>query len=199
VGSNPATPTIAPGPSRSGGFVVPGVPLLGTAARMRHSAVVTDVHIRRGGTADGEAAAAITDAAYRRWVPVIGRRPAPMTADYTAVAGEGALWLAEAGRTPVGVLVLRDHDDHLLIESVAVAPDAQHSGVGRALLAFAEHCARSRGIAELRLYTHERMTSNIALYERLGYRITRRAEEDGFARVHMTKALQAKSASGADE
>ena len=199
MGSNPATPTIAPGPSRSGGFVVPGVPLLGTAARMGHSAVVTDVHIRRGGTDDGEAAAAITDAAYRPWVPVIGRRPAPMTADHTAAAGEGALWLAEAGDLPVGVLVLRDHDDHLLIESVAVTPDAQHSGVGRALLAFAEHRARSTGIAELRLYTHERMTSNIALYEGLGYRITRRAEEDGFARVHMTKALQAKSASGADE
>jgi hypothetical protein len=43
------------------------------------------------------------------------------------------------------------------------------------------------------------MTSNIALYERLGYRITQRAEEDGFARVHMAKTIQAKSASGPDE
>jgi len=82
---------------------------------------------------------------------------------------------------------------------VAVAPDAQHSGVGRALLAFAERRALGAGVRELRLYTHERMTANIALYERLGYRITWRAEEDGFARVHMAKTVQAKSASGADE
>ncbi|HET6824682.1 MAG TPA: GNAT family N-acetyltransferase, partial [Amnibacterium sp.] len=133
------------------------------------------------------------------WVPVIGREPAPMAADHAALADEGALWLAEDGGLPVAVLVLREREDHVLIESVAVAPEAQHSGVGRALLAFAEGRARTAGVGELRLYTHERMTANIALYERLGYRISRRAEEDGFARVHMTKAVQAKSASGADE
>jgi ribosomal protein S18 acetylase RimI-like enzyme len=160
---------------------------------------VPRLRISRATAADVEAAAGITDAAYRRWVPVIGREPAPMAADHTALAEERVLWLAEDGGLPVGVLVLREHSDHLLVESVAVAPDAQHSGVGRALLAFAERRALAAGIRELRLYTHERMTANIALYERLGYRITRRAEEDGFARVHMTKTVQAKSASGADE
>jgi ribosomal protein S18 acetylase RimI-like enzyme len=112
---------------------------------------------------------------------------------------DDALWLAEDEGSAVGVLVLRRHPDHLLVESVAVAPSAQHAGVGRAMLAFAEGRARAAALPELRLYTHERMTANIALYERLGYRVTARAEEHGFARVHMAKRVQAKSASGADE
>ncbi|HEY0375084.1 MAG TPA: GNAT family N-acetyltransferase [Amnibacterium sp.] len=157
-------------------------------------------HIRRATSADADRAAVITRAAYSPWVPVIGREPAPMSADHAALAREGALWIADDddGRS-VGVLVLRAEPDHLLVQSVAVDPDAQRSGVGRALLAFAEQHALEAGLPELRLYTHERMTTNIALYERLGYRITRRAEQDGFARVHLAKRVQAKSASGADE
>jgi ribosomal protein S18 acetylase RimI-like enzyme len=122
-----------------------------------------------------------------------------MSADHAALARDGALWVAEDEASVVGVLVLLAARDHLLVESVAVAPEAQRSGVGRALLAFAEHHALEAGLPELRLYTHELMTANIALYERLGYRITHRTEQDGFARVHLAKGVQAKSASGADE
>jgi ribosomal protein S18 acetylase RimI-like enzyme len=161
---------------------------------------MTDLRIRRATAADVHAAAEITRAAYAPWVPVVGREPAPMAADHTALAEDGALWLAEtATGAPVGVLVLRSRADHLLIESVAVTPEAQHAGVGRALLAFAEDHARAASLPELRLYTHQRMAANIALYERLGYRVTRSIEEGGFARVHMAKPVQAKSASGAEE
>jgi ribosomal protein S18 acetylase RimI-like enzyme len=114
---------------------------------------------------------------------------------------EGDLWLAEEEGAFLGVLVLVPQPDHLLLESVAVAPEAQGRGVGSALLAFAEDRAAALGLPEVRLYTHERMTENIARYERRGYRETHRAEQDGFRRVFLTKRLpgQAKSASGADE
>jgi ribosomal protein S18 acetylase RimI-like enzyme len=160
-----------------------------------------EFRIRRATPADGPAAEAVTRAAYARWVPVVGREPAPMTADHGRLASDGALWLAEDQGVALGVLVLRDGPDHLLLESVAVAPEAQGHGVGRGLIAFAEDRARAAGLPEARLYTHERMTENIRLYERLGYRETHRAEQDGYARVFLTKALrpQAKSASGADE
>jgi ribosomal protein S18 acetylase RimI-like enzyme len=45
----------------------------------------------------------------------------------------------------------------------------QGSGVGRALLERAEVAARRAGFDSIYLYTHERMTENLALYSRIGY------------------------------
>jgi len=46
------------------------------------------------------------------------------------------------------------------------------------------------GFAELRLYTHEAMSENIALYRRLGFEETRRRQEDGYDRVFMRKSVK---------
>jgi len=54
--------------------------------------------------------------------------------------------------------------DHLLLDNLAVRPDRQRCGFGRKLIAFAEAEARRLRFAELRLYTHEAMSENIALY-----------------------------------
>ena len=70
------------------------------------------------------------------------------------------------------------------------------SGSGRALLEFAEQQAAERGVRELRLYTHERMTENIELYERLGWTEYDRLVEHGFARVFMRKQVTALRAGG---
>jgi ribosomal protein S18 acetylase RimI-like enzyme len=68
-------------------------------------------------------------------------------------------------------------------------PAYQGKGVGRALLEFAEAEARRRGFAAIHLYTHEMMTENIGLYQRIGYVETRRVTEKGYDRVYMTKQL----------
>ena len=81
------------------------------------------------------------------------------------------------------------HPDHLLLENIAVLPSAQRRGVGARLLALAEDEARARGLGEIRLYTNEAMTENLAYYPRHGYAETRRAEQDGFRRVFFTKHL----------
>jgi ribosomal protein S18 acetylase RimI-like enzyme len=54
---------------------------------------------------------------------------------------------------------------------------------------FAERSARDAGYKSIRLYTHEKMTQNIALYSRIGYVETHRGEEKGLRRVYMIKAL----------
>lgn len=54
---------------------------------------------------------------------------------------------------------------------------------------FAEDEARRLGFGAVRLYTHEAMTENIALYTALGYRETHRTEERGLRRVYMEKRL----------
>ena len=132
---------------------------------------------------------AVAAEAYRRYVPRIGREPAPMTADYAQAVRSGLTWVAEADGDVVGLLVLVVRPDHLLLENVAVLPSAQRRGVGARLLALAEDQARARGLDEVRLYTNEAMTENLAYYPRHGYTETRRAEQDGFRRVFFTKRL----------
>ena len=145
--------------------------------------------VRRAAEADVVKLTAVAAEAYRRYVPRIGREPAPMTADYAHAARSGLTWVAEADGEVVGLLVLVVHPDHLLVENVAVRPSAQRRGVGAWLLALAEDEARARGLDEIRLYTNEAMTENLAYYPRHGYTETHRAGQGGFRRVFFTKHL----------
>ena len=114
-----------------------------------------------------------------------------MLADYAELIGRGAVYVLESlpEQTLQGVLVLRQYDQRMWIENVAVPPEYQHRGLGRRLLSFAEQAARGAGFGEIHLYTHELMTENIALYTRLGYVEVERRQEDGFRRVFMRKVL----------
>jgi HAD superfamily hydrolase (TIGR01509 family) len=151
--------------------------------------------IRPARPAEAADLAAIARVAYARYVPRIGRRPAPMDADYAARIAAGHLFVAERDGRAVGLIVLVPAADHLLIENVAVAPPQQRDGIGRSLLGFAETYAGDLGLPELRLYTNEAMTENLALYARLGYRETGRRGESGFRRVFLAKSVAHSSAS----
>jgi ribosomal protein S18 acetylase RimI-like enzyme len=145
--------------------------------------------VRPARESDAAVLTAVAAQAYRRYVPRIGREPAPMTADYAQAVRSGLTWVAEADGDVVGLLVLVAYPDHLLLENVAVLPSAQRRGVGGRLLALAEDQARARGLDEIRLYTNEAMTENLAYYGRHGYAETHRAEQDGFRRVFFAKRL----------
>lgn len=128
-------------------------------------------------------------AAYRPYVSRMGRRPAPMTADYDAVISRGSAWVAEQTGELVGLMVLGSAEHHLMVDNVAVAPAAQGAGVGSRLLHMAEEHARMRGLPEVRLYTNEAMTENLAYYPRRGYLETHRGVQHGFRRVFFTKFI----------
>lgn len=147
------------------------------------------ITIRRAAAPDIGALRAVTDAAYAHYIPRIGRQPAPMTADYADAVRGGQAWLAVQDGQVVGVAVLADQDDHLLLENLAVLPAAQKTGIGARLLALAEEQARSRGFGEIRLYTNQAMTENLAYYPRHGYTETHRAGQGGFRRVFFRKLL----------
>jgi ribosomal protein S18 acetylase RimI-like enzyme len=146
------------------------------------------VQIRVATPGDARAVAELVQRAYDHYVPRIGARPRPMEADYPALIAAGQVWVAGA-LDVVGVIVLDHQADHLQIDNVAVAPERQGSGVGTALLGFAEDRARALGVPELRLFTHALMTENQAFYARRGYLHTGRTIDDGFDRVFFAKRL----------
>ena len=64
----------------------------------------------------------------------------------------------------------------MLVENVAVLPGSQGSGLGVRPPATAEDLTIANGLSEVRLYTNEVMTENLAFYARRGYRETARSE-----------------------
>jgi ribosomal protein S18 acetylase RimI-like enzyme len=157
-----------------------------------HSAADT---IRRAGPADAAAIDDLTQAAYAKWVPVIGRKPRPMTVDYAKAVVEHQIDLVDAEAGLIALIELDRQPDHLLIVNLAVHPDHQRQGLGRRLLEHAESVARAIGVPELRLYTNRLMAANIALYQSCGYAIDREEPfPDGGFTVHLSKPAPANPA-----
>jgi GNAT superfamily N-acetyltransferase len=112
-----------------------------------------------------------------------------MDDDYAAHVAAGEVFVLDRDGAIAAVLVLQERPGHLWLDNVAVEPALKGQGLGRALLAFAEAEARRRRLPEVRLLTHQRMRSNIALYARAGYVETDWRTEDGFDRVFMARRL----------
>jgi ribosomal protein S18 acetylase RimI-like enzyme len=146
--------------------------------------------IRRPAASEAAAIAALVDEAYAPWVPRIGRKPFPMIDDYPARIAAGQAWVVGEPGALLGILILEDNPDGFLLDNIATSNAARGKGIGRMLMQFAESQARAAGHTSIILYTNALMTENIALYERIGYAITRRVVEKEFSRVYMAKALQ---------
>lgn len=146
--------------------------------------------LRRATPTDVPAIAALTAAAYSKYIVRMGREPQPMRTDYAHIVAAHPVWLLESAGELLGVLVLMHEPDALLIYSIAVAPQYQRQGYGRQLLAYAEAQARAAGYAHIWLYTNALMTENITLYTRLGYHETGREAFGGLTRVNFAKALR---------
>lgn len=139
--------------------------------------------------ADRAAIERVVNDAYAKYVPRIGKKPAPMLDDYAALIAAREVWVLRQDGGVAGVLVLKDAGDHLLLDNIAVAPDRQGQGLGRRLLDFAGLEGSRRGYRELRLYTHALMHENQRIYGALGWEAYARGLEGGYDRVFMRKRL----------
>jgi ribosomal protein S18 acetylase RimI-like enzyme len=147
------------------------------------------VELRQAAEVDAPAIRELTREAYAKWVPIIGREPKPMIADYEQAVRNHRFDLLYYEGNLVALIETIPRTDHLLIENVAVSPSFQGRGFGRRLMAHAEQLAAASGFGELRLFTNKRFTENIGFYSKLGYRIYREEEYKGGAVVHMNKSL----------
>jgi N-acetylglutamate synthase-like GNAT family acetyltransferase len=148
------------------------------------------VGTRRATGGDGPSVTDVVQAAFAAYVERLGGvEPWPMRLDYAEIIKDGQTWVADDAGEVVGVLVLEDRADHLLLDVLAVAPEQQGSGVGHRLMALADEQAVERGFDEVRLFTNARMTENLAYYPRQGYLETHRDEVNGFHRVFFAKRL----------
>ena len=145
--------------------------------------------LRRAGAADIPALVALQRAAYARNRDILGVEPLPLIADYNEIFANYETWLAEDAGALMGALILEPRPADLLIWSVATAPAAQGRGLGNRLLAAAEARAKELNLSTMRLYTGQKLVSNVAWYQRHGYAIERIEERPDRTVVHMVKNI----------
>jgi ribosomal protein S18 acetylase RimI-like enzyme len=146
--------------------------------------------LRSAEAADASRVAELVDAAYGHYVERIGMLPGPMTDDYADVICNRQVTVAERQGAIAGIIVLTVTDEGFLVDNVAVHPSHRGTGLGRALLQFAEAEAQRAGFDAIYLYTHEKMTENLALYARIGYVEYDRRSQGAFSRVYLRKHLE---------
>ena len=146
--------------------------------------------IRRAVADDEAAVRTCAEQAYAPYVPLIGRKPAPMLADFKAqiAAGHVYLFSGEQGELQ-GFIVFYALEQHMFLENIAVSKAGRGQGIGKSLVQFCEAQAARMGLGSVRLYTNEKMTDNLAIYPRLGYVEVQRRSEEGFDRVYFEKNL----------
>ena len=127
------------------------------------------VTFRRAGLADAPAVRKLTREAYAKWIPVIGREPLPMWADYELAVQNHWIDLVERDGVLVALIEMIPRADHLYVQNIAIAETQQGRGLARHLLGRAETLAKQSGLPELRLLTNKAFASNLALYARLGF------------------------------
>ena len=125
--------------------------------------------------------------AYARYISAIGRRPAPMDADYASLIDGRSVYISFDGQEFQGFIACYPKNGSMLLDIVAVHPWFQGRGVGKKLIAFCEGQAVQLGLRNVCLYTNEKMTDNLSIYPKLGYVEVDRRTEDGFNRVYFEK------------
>jgi ribosomal protein S18 acetylase RimI-like enzyme len=146
--------------------------------------------LRRAETGDLADLVALQRAAYAQNEALLGITPAPLLADYADVLRDMECWLSASDTRLDGALILDFRADDMLIWSVAAHPDSRGSGVGSALLQFAEQRAREEGRDTIRLYTAKVYEFNVAWYLRSGFSVESEEDYRGRTRVNMIKKLQ---------
>ncbi|MDN8618741.1 GNAT family N-acetyltransferase [Variovorax ginsengisoli] len=148
-------------------------------------------HFRRAGEEDAPAVRSLSRAAYAKWVPVIGREPLPMKANYEAAVREHLIDLLEVDGMLAALVEMIPESEWLLIENLAVAPTFQRRGCARILLERAQETALALRLKGLRLFTNKLFESNVDLYLRYAFAIDREEPFMGGITVYMSKSLTA--------
>jgi ribosomal protein S18 acetylase RimI-like enzyme len=150
---------------------------------------IDDPDLRPAMLADEPAVRSCVAAAYERYAPLLGKMPALALDEYATLVASGTTHVAVVDGKVRGVLVAWVESDHLYVDNLAVDPASQGAGIGRRLLDLADRLARASQRPEVRLYTNEAMTSNLAYYLHRGFVETHRLIDDGYRRVYFSRPV----------
>ena len=94
------------------------------------------MEVRLAASGDTDRIRDIARRAYEKYVPRIGREPAPMVADFDTHMDRDELSVAVKSDTVIGFIVAYPREDDYFVENVAVDPGVMGAGVGKALILY---------------------------------------------------------------
>jgi ribosomal protein S18 acetylase RimI-like enzyme len=137
------------------------------------------IRFRRATRADVERIVSLTDAAYRGeglggWTTeahLVGvRRTDAEVVEELLAALESMIMLVEIGHDFVGCVELTKRGSYAVLGMLAVRPELQNQGIGKAIICEAERiCLDEYGAKEIRMHVLRMRSDIIAWYERRGY------------------------------
>ncbi|KAJ5782339.1 Acyl-CoA N-acyltransferase [Penicillium paradoxum] len=135
---------------------------------------------------------AMVDAAYSKYIERIGKRPAPMTADWAEMMKHYTILVLRDSERAVGSIAYHreDRTNSLKIENAVVDPTIQGRGYGSYMISYVEKEALKQDLHSVTLYTNVKMVENIGYYGRLGFENEGTLIEEGFERVYFRKRLE---------
>ena len=133
---------------------------------------------RCAGAAQFAAILALVHEAFGRLTPPSGALNETLD-DVAARFKAGPVLIAEADGAFVGSLYCAPKGGGLYLTRMAVRPDRQKQGIGRALLMAAEAEARALGAQKLTLRVRVNLPENRSYFERAGFRVTGQGQDPG--------------------
>ncbi len=121
---------------------------------------------------------ALVHATFGALTPPSGALNEPLD-DVAARFRAGPILLAQAGGELVGSLYCALKEGGLYLTRMAVRPDRQKQGVGRARFAAGEAEARRLGAQRLTLRVRTNLPENRAYFERAGFAVTGQGQDPG--------------------
>ena len=150
-----------------------------------------DFKIRKGITNDRSQIENIAYRAYKKYIDLLGKKPRPMTANFSKHLKDDCVFVIEdvQKRQLVGYAVVIIKENKYWLENIAVEPAKSKQGFGTQLISYVEDYI-SKFALEYQLYTSVKMYENIEWYKRNGFRESKRMEVEGFEGVYFIKKLK---------
>ncbi len=148
------------------------------------------VHFRAAEQDDLPVIKQCVEQAYRPYVARLGVEPAPLHTDYAGHIQKGNVVIAESSdRDFIGILLSYLDGKSLVVDNVAILPAYQRKGALVEICVEVVRLAREAGAETIRTFTNQKLTRNIAMYEKLGLSIKRIEDMKDRIAVHMEFSL----------
>lgn len=148
-----------------------------------------EIEILIAQAADVAAIRDCAEQAFAQYIEAIGKRPAPMDADFDSQISKQQIFIAQYQSQFAGYVACYPDGTALHLDAVAVLPAFTGLGIGKRLINHVESKAKAGGFQAVELFTNEKMTANLTIYPRLGYQETDRRQDRGYQRVFFRKPL----------
>ena len=127
---------------------------------------------------------------FEEYIPLIGKKPAPMLKNYKEIIEKNFVFVAIIEKNISGVVVICDTiENYMWLDTLSVFKKYQGQGIGKQLIIFTEDFIREKKKVECRLRTNIKFENTVAIYRHLNYIEYQRILEDGYDRIYFKKIL----------